>query len=186
QLIESLPRQFRCVSVDLFARTPVVHRSGVLWDAVTASCRLPILYPPWQSGNRLLVDGCVLDNLPVPVLLERNEGPIVAVNIGSGDKPVRRDGPPRVPPLGDTLLRVMTIGGDGTTQRAAQQGAYVITPASMGVGMMEYHQMDTMVEAGRRAARALLEATGGDVTQPYAQAELQPSTSSGLRDGGPA
>lgn len=186
-LIEALPRQFRCVSVDLYGRAPVVHRRGVLWEAVTASCRLPILYPPWQSDGTLLVDGCVLDNLPVPVLQERNEGPIVAVNIGAGEKPARREGAPvRVPPLGDTLLRVMTIGGEGTTQRAVQLGAFVITPPSMGVGIMEYHQLDTMVEAGRRAARALLKATGGDLSSAaQAQAELQPSTSSGLRDGGP-
>jgi hypothetical protein len=31
----------------------------------------------------------------------------------------------------------------------------------MGVGMMEFHQLDTMVESGRVATRALLEATGG-------------------------
>jgi hypothetical protein len=42
----------------------------------------------------------------------------------------------------------------------------VITPPSLGVGMLEFHQLDRMVEAGRMAARALLDATGGDLHSP--------------------
>jgi predicted acylesterase/phospholipase RssA len=165
-LIESLPRLFRCVSVDLTARDVVVHRDGLLWEAVAASARLPILTPPLLHDGKLLVDGTVLDNLPVGTLLERDEGPIVAVNIGSGDRPSPSGGAPRIPGLGDTLLRLMTLGGQGTAQRARAQGAFVITPPSLGVGMLEFHQLDRMVEAGRMAARALLEATGGDLNSP--------------------
>lgn len=56
-----------------------------------------------------------------------------------------------------------SIGGQGTAQRAREHGAFVITPPSLGVGMLEFHQLDRMVEAGRLAARALLDATGGDL-----------------------
>jgi hypothetical protein len=42
-------------------------------------------------------------------------------------------------------------------------GAFVVTPPSLGVGLLEFHQMDRMVEAGRMAARSLLEATEGDL-----------------------
>jgi len=40
-----------------------------------------------------------------------------------------------------------------------------VVPPSMGVGLLEFHQLDRMVEAGRLATRELLEATGG-VLQP--------------------
>ncbi|HET9499176.1 MAG TPA: MFS transporter [Marmoricola sp.] len=165
--IADLPHQFRCVSTDLLAREPYVHRRGLLWEAVAASARLPVLFPPLRSGGRLLVDGGVLDNLPVGLLTERDEGPVVAVNIGlggSGSRTVDPDRPLRVPALGETLLRTMMIGSGGATERARACGAYVISPPSMGVGMLEFHQMDRMVEAGRVAARALLEATGGDLS----------------------
>jgi predicted acylesterase/phospholipase RssA len=161
--IEALPRQFRCVSTDLTARELVVHRRGLLWEAVAASARLPILAPPLRVADRLHIDGCVLDNLPVGTLVERDEGPIIAVNIGSAEGRPSPGGPMRIPALGDTLLRVMMMGGQGTAQRAREQGAFVITPPSLGVGMLEFHQLDRMVEAGRMAARALLEATGGDL-----------------------
>ncbi len=162
--IEALPRQFRCVSTDLLGRTSYVHRAGLLWEAVAASARLPALLPPFRHDGRLLVDGGVLDNLPVGLLTERDEGPIVAVNIGNaGSGPRDPDRPPRIPGLGETLFRTMTIGSAGAVEKARAAGAFVLSPPSLGVGLVEFHQFDRMIEAGRMSARTLLEATGGDL-----------------------
>ncbi len=160
--IRALPHQFRCNSVDLLARTMVAHRSGDLAEAVAASVAMPGLFPPKRSGDRLLIDGGVLDNLPVDLLTERDEGPLIAVNIamGGGGSSTHRSGPPRMPPLVDTLLRTMMIGSGGAVQAARDAGAYVVTPPAMGVGLLEFHQLDTVVEAGRMAARELLAAVG--------------------------
>jgi predicted acylesterase/phospholipase RssA len=146
-----------------------VHRRGVVADAVEASAHLPVLLPPLpDEEGRLLIDGGVLDNLPVDLLTERDEGPVVAVNIsmgGSGGGGGRsRTGRPRVPALGETLLRTMMIGSGGAVAAARAQGAWVVTPPTLGVGLLEFHQLDRMVEAGRGAARALLEEAGGELT----------------------
>ncbi len=82
--IEELPRSFRCVSTDLQTRSTYVHRTGDLTSAVMASVSIPGMFPPRRDGQRMLVDGGVLSNLPVHVLTERDEGPIVAINIGMG------------------------------------------------------------------------------------------------------
>ena len=160
--IRALAHQFRCNSVDLLARTMVAHRSGDLAEAVAASVAMPGLFPPKRSGDRLLIDGGVLDNLPVDLLTERDEGPLIAVNIamGGGGSSTHRSGPPRMPPLVDTLLRTMMIGSGGAVQAARDAGADVVTPPAMGVGLLEFHQLDTVVEAGRMAARELLAAVG--------------------------
>jgi EmrB/QacA subfamily drug resistance transporter len=162
-LIEELPHQFSCVSTDLLARRQHVHRSGRLSDAIQASLALPVLFPPRRFGDQLLVDGGILDNLPVGLLTERDEGPVLAVNIamGGGGGGPRRAGPPRTPPLGDTMLRTMMIGSGGAVEAAHAQGAAVVTPPPMGVGLLEFHQLDLIVESGRMAARQLLEQTGG-------------------------
>jgi predicted acylesterase/phospholipase RssA len=159
--IEALPRQFRAVSTDLLGREPVAHRTGDLGVAVKASLSLPVLFPPLRDGSRLLVDGGVLDNLPVGLLIERAEGPVVAVNISmGGGSGKRREGPPRMPGLGDTLLRTMMIGSGGANATAARAGIPVVTPPTLGVGLLEFHQLDRMVEAGRMAGRHLLETLG--------------------------
>ncbi len=165
-VFDGLSRQLALVSTDLVSRTRQVHRRGPLLDATVASMRLPVLFPPIPTDDgRLLMDGGVLDNLPVDVLLERDEGPVVAVNIsmGGGGGRSGRTGPPRVPALGETLLRTMMIGAGGAVTAARHQGAAVITPATMGVGLLEFHQIDRMVQAGRAAGRALLEAGALDL-----------------------
>ncbi len=173
--IQALPRQFRCMSVDLLGRVEVEHRRGDLAEAVSASVSIPVLFPPMRHENRLLVDGGVLDNLPVRLLTERDEGPLLAVNIamGGGGGGTPRTGPPRMPSMGDTLLRVMMIGSGGAVQAARASGATVITPPPLGVGTLEWHQFDLVVEAGRMAAREMLEQTGGIIpghtTQVIAQ-----------------
>ena len=55
------------------------------------------------------------------------------------------------------------IGSGGAITAARAQGAWVVTPPTRGVGLLEFHQLDRMIEAGRSAARALLEETGGDL-----------------------
>lgn len=165
-VFEGLPRQLHSVSTDLVSRTRQVHRRGNLVSAIVASSRLPILFSPVPDDRgRLLVDGGVLDNLPVDVLTERDEGPVIAVNIGMGGGSGRsRSGPARVPGLGETLLRTMMIGSGGAVAAAAAQGAMVLTPSTVGVGLLEFHQFDRMVEAGRDAARMLLKEANGTLS----------------------
>jgi predicted acylesterase/phospholipase RssA len=159
RLIEELPREFRCLSTDLLRRERYVHESGRVSDAVAASTRLPGLYPPYVLDGRLLVDGGVLDNLPVSTLAEPREGPVVAVNIsfgGSGGG--GSTGTPRIPALGDTLMRTMLISSAAATMAAIDLADVVLSPASDGVGLLEWHQIDTLRESGRRAAEAALPA----------------------------
>jgi NTE family protein len=161
-VFEGLPRQLRVVSVDLTSRERQVHERGGLVDAVVASCRLPVLWPPVpQEDGRLLVDGSVLDNLPTDLLVERDEGPVIAVSIGTGGSPSRRSGRPKVPSLGETLLRTMTLGSGGAIEAARRCGAWVVAPSSAGSGLLEFHQFDRVVAAGRQAARVLLEQSDG-------------------------
>jgi NTE family protein len=166
--VEELPRSFRCVSTDLLTRRAVVHRTGMLVEAIRASSRLPVIFEPIVSDGRLLVDGSVLDNLPVRTVVERAEGPVVAVNISaSSRRPAAAPGEPprsvRIPPLGETMMRTFMING-GDAAQALKLGAWVLTPHSMGVGFLEFHQFDRLVASGRAAARTLLEQTGGDLS----------------------
>jgi len=159
-LVEELPHEFRCVSVDLLNRKEVVHRSGRVAHVVACSLRLPGLFPPFPYGGTLHVDGGVLNNLPVSAL-SRDEGPLVAVSIsfgGSGRPPgaPERTGPPRVPALGDTLMRTMMLASGSAAEQAIAGADLVLRPQAVGVGLLEFHQIDRMREAGREAARAAL------------------------------
>ena len=158
--VESLPRQLVTTAVDLYRRELVVLSSGKVRDLVAGSIALPGISPPHVLGDRVLVDGGVLDNSPVRPLLARGEGPVILSSVldPGGAAAPRRTGPPRRPPVVETVLRAMTTGSAEATRHAHESASLVITPGGRGVGLLEFHQIDRMVEAGRVAARAALDA----------------------------
>ena len=74
---------FFCVSASITRAVSVVHDQGHLATAVRASLSLPGLLPPVRHGEDLLLDGGLLNNLPVDVMRERLDGgTVIAVDLG--------------------------------------------------------------------------------------------------------
>jgi predicted acylesterase/phospholipase RssA/CRP-like cAMP-binding protein len=177
RLIEQLPRDFFCVSCDLVSGDLIVHRNGPLVEAVGASMCVPGVFAPQVRDGHLLVDGGVLNNLPVEPMAGMAEGPVIAVDVTAGFLPegvsrrsrsrVRRwaarsrravigaEAP--VPSLKETLARTIGIGSVDTVEVARRQADLLITPKTGAVGLLEFQRLDEMVDAGRRAARLALE-----------------------------
>ena len=77
--IERLPRAFGCVATDLASGREVWLREGPVIDAVRASIALPGLLTPVLQDGRLLVDGGLVN--PVPVSLCRAMGAEVVIAV---------------------------------------------------------------------------------------------------------
>ena len=163
--IEELPRDFACVATDLRSGEQYVFRRGSLAEAVGPSLALPGIGPPQRVDGRLLVDGGLRTNLPLG-LLDRGEGPIIASDAVAGRSrsgataPDGEQAEPRLPGIGETLVRSVLIGGVEATRAARQRADLLIAPEDVGVGMLEWHQIDAAKEAGRRAAYEALERAG--------------------------
>ncbi|MDP2809141.1 MAG: cyclic nucleotide-binding and patatin-like phospholipase domain-containing protein [Rhodocyclaceae bacterium] len=82
--IEDLWLPFFAVSSDLSDNKVRVHDRGPLWRAIRASVSLPAILPPTLEDGHILVDGGMLNNLPVDVMRERMRGPIIAVDLAVG------------------------------------------------------------------------------------------------------
>lgn len=80
--IEDLWTRFFCVSTNLSNYELKIHESGLLWKAVRASTSIPAIYPPVSDeNNHILVDGAVINNMPVDIMKKRNAGgKVLAVN----------------------------------------------------------------------------------------------------------
>src|SRR5476649_84695 len=90
--IEELPISFFCVSSDLTTGRIHEHRAGPTWRALRASVALPGILPPVTYHGHLLVDGGVMNNLPVDVMAQRSSGPIIASDVtGEIDLKARDD-----------------------------------------------------------------------------------------------
>ena len=76
---------FFCISASLSEGEMVIHDQGLLWEKVRASCSLPGIFPPVLSDGQLLVDGGVMNNVPMDVMENWcNGGTVIAVNVGGG------------------------------------------------------------------------------------------------------
>ena len=77
------PIPFRAVTTDLNAGVPYVIDHGDLAMAMRASMAVPLVFGPVKHQDRMLVDGGILNNLPVDVVREMGADIVIAVNISS-------------------------------------------------------------------------------------------------------
>ncbi len=82
--IEDLPIPFAAVATDLMSGREIWLKKGSLMDAVRASISMPGVFSPFKQGGQWLVDGGLVN--PVPVSLCRAMGAdiVIAVNLNSG------------------------------------------------------------------------------------------------------
>jgi len=71
----------KVVAYDLVRREEIVIESGSIVDAVRKSIAIPGVIRPIQEGDRLIIDGGVLNPLPTNVLASRGIKKIIAVNV---------------------------------------------------------------------------------------------------------
>ncbi|AMO72786.1 patatin-like phospholipase family protein [Sphingorhabdus sp. M41] len=90
--IADQPINFFGVSTNLSTNGLHVHRRGPLWECVRASGSLPTILPPFiDSDGNILVDGGVLDNVPVKVMHGLKAGPNIVVSLGDPNEVWRTD-----------------------------------------------------------------------------------------------
>ncbi len=153
----------------------MVHSRGALWKALRASVAIPGLWPPVASEEGdILVDGGVMNNLPVDVMESfADAGAIIAINLkGSAELPshdlsdggvlsgwaplARRLSPgvsgPALPGIVDLLLRATETGNVLSARRLEQQADIVLHPDVAAFGLLAWDQLDEITEAGYRYA----------------------------------
>ena len=90
--IADQPINFFGVSTNLSTNGLHVHRRGPLWECVRASGSLPTILPPFiDSDGNILVDGGVLDNVPVKVMHGLKAGSNIVVSLGDPNEIWRTD-----------------------------------------------------------------------------------------------
>jgi NTE family protein len=78
-----LPIPFRCVATDLNSGTMHVFQGGVLGDALRATMSIPAIFEPVRVGDKLFVDGTLVDPLPTDVVREMGADVVIAVFLES-------------------------------------------------------------------------------------------------------
>ena len=90
--IEDLPMPFAAVACDIDTGEPVVITTGPLVDAILASTAIPGIFFPVRRDARILVDGGMIDPVPVSVCRSLGADVVIAVDITARPAPTTASG----------------------------------------------------------------------------------------------
>lgn len=83
--IEDLPIPYRAVAADLYTGEEVVFDRGPLFEAIRASISIPSLFRPVKYGYRTLVDGGIVNTLPINHLVRHKNDLLAAFDVNDID-----------------------------------------------------------------------------------------------------
>ena len=84
---EQMNIPFTAVATDLYSGKEVVFNKGKVQDAIQASCAIPALFPPVENAGRWLVDGAVVNPVPVNQCRQLGADFVIAVNLSADFRP---------------------------------------------------------------------------------------------------
>ena len=109
--IEDFDKMYTAVAIDLLSKEEVWLQKGDLYEVIRASSAIPTFVTPYKLNGRILVDGGVLNPLPIEPLLPNTNDLLVAVNINAEDpliKDVDRSNIPKVDEEPDAYMSRMS------------------------------------------------------------------------------
>lgn len=174
--IEDLWLPFFAVSSDLSSNQLRIHDRGPLWSAIRASVSLPAVLPPSLDNGHLLVDGGVLNNLPIDIMRERVRGPIIAVDLavdvlhGTSHSavptsmeylrdrllPGRQTG--EAPTLSRVIMQITTMASRKEVQNARKLADLYLNPPLGDFDFLDWGKMREIAAVGYRHAKPRIEA----------------------------
>jgi len=150
---DKLPIPFRAVATDIVSGEKMVFRKGHLPQVIRASMSIPAVFAPVEVNGRLLVDGGMVDNIPLDVARGMGVDIAIVVDIGT---PLRNR--KQLATVIDVLNQSITL----MTQRNSQEqlatlhpNDILIQPPLAGFGVTDFGRAQEMIDAGYRATRIL-------------------------------
>ncbi len=153
RLIEDLSLPVSIIATDIGNGERVVFRKGSLTQAMRASMSVPGLLAPLEYSGRKLVDGGLVDNLPIKEVRERCGAQVViAVNVGS---PLLKSSEiTGVLSVSAQMVFILTEQNVTESLALLQPTDIYIKPDLDGISAVDFERSSDAADRGRRAAMA--------------------------------
>ena len=162
---EDMKIPFSCAAMDIKTGERILFNSGPLAIAVRASMNLPGVFEPVQYRHRELVDGAVVDYLPVETVKQMGADYIIA----SVTPPDFYSKTPQT--VAAYLLRVGDVRGAAMIEEASRKANFVITNRVLDIGTLELDKLHKAGEVGIQQAHKHMRELQEDIllfALPYA------------------
>ena len=141
--IENMKIPFAAVATDLNWGHKVVLDKGSVARAIRASAAIPGVFQPVTHQGKILVDGGVVDNIPISVAKAKGADIVIAVDISANI------GNTNITNLLDVTLQATSIMFALNVEHSKKDADVLITPAGIGdVGMLDFTQKKRCMQAG--------------------------------------
>ena len=161
--VEDLKRPYAAVATDLATGREIWLREGPVADAVRASIAMPGLFTPWVGDERLLVDGALVNPVPVSLARAMEADFVIAVDlnanlVGRYARASKNGVPLKHPGMIDVLTSSLNIMSERITRSrlAGEPAEVVIQPRLAELGLLEYHRGSEAIAEGRAAAEIMI------------------------------
>ncbi len=144
--IEEAPLPLALIATDISSGEKVVMTDGDVATAAVASACVPGIFVPVEREGRLLVDGGILENLPVSPLKAWGVDRIVAVDVHLGRRYHR---PTNLPEL---LSNALDMALANAARDSAREVDLLIAPDTTRWSRTEMNDVPALVREGHRAA----------------------------------
>lgn len=134
------------VATDIEKGKEVVFTEGPLAEAVRVSCSYPGIFSPQRIDGQLLVDGGIINTVPVSVARRMGAGIVVAVDVGFCVQVGE------IKSIFGIILQAFQITGDELNRYQAMQADIVIKPDLKGINQLEFDSAKITIEKGEIAA----------------------------------
>lgn len=151
---DRLPIPFRAVATDLVNGEAVVFDRGNLAEVMRASMSVPAAFAPVEIGGRLLVDGGLVNNLPVDLVRAMGADIVIAVNIGTPLLPREELG--SILGVGTQMLNILTEQNVRASLAMLRLNDILVTPDLSLVTAMDFNKGPEAINRGAEAARGVL------------------------------
>jgi NTE family protein len=143
------------VSVDILKGEEVLIETGDVATAVRSSLSLPAIFSPVRHQERWLVDGGLLNPLPVNILEQKGADKIIAVCVENQEPAVRQTS--RSPSIMEVISRTVTIVHGRATSGFAQRSDIVIYPDVQGFAWDDFHKGEVLMQRGISACKEVIQ-----------------------------
>jgi len=138
---------FRAVAADLLTGEELHIGEGDVGQAVRASCTIPGVFDPVPVDNRLLVDGGLVNRIPVDVVARMGADIVIGSDVSYES---RRGRVPRN--MVEMTLAALSFIGEDKARRNRDIADFMIYPKMEGIGVMNVAKWREAIEAGKNAA----------------------------------
>ena len=150
-----LRKPFACIATDIMNGDEVIISQGSVLEGIRASISIPLIFSATRWRGRYLVDGGLINPVPVSTLKNMGADFIIAVNVIPNLKTeLVQSEHIKGPGILDIIMHSMYIGNALLVRHSLEGADISIEPQVRHIGAGDFHKAEECILQGKKAAEA--------------------------------